>query len=119
MSKNPINLVIRFLLEISALISMGIWGWQQSDGILRYVFAFGVPLIAAAVWGTFRVPNDPGKASIVIPGLLRLAYEVVFFGFATWALMDANYVELAWVIAVILVIHYIISYDRVIWLIKQ
>jgi len=33
--------------------------------------------------------------------------------------MDANYVELAWVIAVILVIHYIISYDRVIWLIKQ
>lgn len=119
MSSNPINLTLRFLLELSALFSIGVWGWQKGEGLTSYLFAIVLPVIAAAIWGTFRVPNDPGHAPVAIPGILRLAYEVVFFGFATWALMDASYVTLGWAIAIILIIHYIISYDRVIWLIKQ
>ena len=119
MRSNPVNLFLRFSLEIVSLISMSIWGWQKGEGLMRYVFAIGIPLVAAAIWGTFRVPNDPGHASVAIPGILRLAYEVVFFGFATWALMDAGYGKFGLALAIILVIHYMISYDRVIWLIKQ
>ena len=119
MSSNPINLTLRFLLELSALFSMGVWGWLQGEGLFRYVIAIGIPLIAAVIWGTFRIPNDPGAAPVAIPGILRLTYEVVFFGFATWALFDANFIKLGWGLAILLIIHYIISYDRILWMIKQ
>jgi hypothetical protein len=119
MSSNPINLVVRFFLELAALFAMGVWGWQQGEGLIRYLFAIGLPLIAYAIWGIFRIPNDPGAATVAIPGILRLAYEVIFFGFAIWALMDAGYGQLGWVLAILIVIHYIVSYDRVLWMIKQ
>jgi hypothetical protein len=119
MSSNPINLTVRFLLELSALASMSIWGWHKGEGILRFVLAIVIPLIAATIWGTFRVPNDPKNAPVAIPGLLRLAYEVVFFGFATWALFDLNFIGFGWIILIILILHYLLSYDRVIWLLKQ
>jgi hypothetical protein len=32
MGSHPINLAIRFLLEVVALTSMGMWGWRASDG---------------------------------------------------------------------------------------
>jgi hypothetical protein len=47
------------------------------------IYAIGLPLIAYAIWGIFRVPNDPGKSPVAKSGVIRLAYEVVFFGFAT------------------------------------
>jgi len=119
MSSNPINLTLRFLLELSALFAMGVWGWQKGEGFMRFVLAIGIPLIAAAIWGIFRVPNDPGAAPVAIPGVMRLMYEVVFFGFASWALMDVNYVTLGWGMAIIVIIHYIISYDRIFWMIKK
>jgi len=34
-------------------------------------------------------------------------------------LIDANYVKLGWTMVIILAIHYIISYDRIMWMIKQ
>lgn len=117
MTSNPINLAVRFLLELAALAAMGYWGWQQSDSWLRIVLALGIPTIAAVLWGTFRVPNDPGKAPVPIPGAIRLALELVFFGFAVWALYDSGATTLSWIMGVTLFIHYIVSYDRVIWLI--
>lgn len=119
MSSNPINLGLRFLLEICALLAMGVWGWQKGDGWLGFALAIGIPIVAAAVWGTFRVPNDPGSAPIAVPGILRLTLEVVFFTFAAWALQDARYTTLAWVLGITLVLHYSFSYDRILWLIHQ
>jgi hypothetical protein len=31
MGSHPINLAIRFLLEVAALTSTGMWGWRVSD----------------------------------------------------------------------------------------
>ena len=118
MSNQPLNLLVRFVLEISALISMGIWGWSNGNGIFRFLFALGIPVIAAALWGTFRVPNDPGKAPITIPGILRLACEFIFFGFATWALFETNYLTMGWIFLIVILIHYLISYDRIILMLK-
>jgi hypothetical protein len=81
MGSHPINLILRFILELAALTGMSIWGWKQSDGWFRFVLAIGIPIIAAAIWGTFAVPDDPsrsGKAPVVVPGLLRLGVELVF-----------------------------------------
>ena len=118
MSSNPINLLVRFLLEISTLVAMGMWGWQKGDGFMQFMYGIGVPLIAATLWGGFRFPNDPGKAPIAVPGYIRLFYEIIFFGFAIWALFNIGYTTIGWIFLIITVIHYVISYDRIFWLLN-
>jgi len=122
MGSHPINLVIRFLLELSSLLAMGVWGWRQSESWFRFLLALSVPIIAAVVWGTFAVPGDPsrsGAAPIAVPGFLRLAIELAYFSFATWAIYDLGFTGLSRILGIIVVLHYIISYDRIIWLIMQ
>ena len=97
MSSNPINLAVRFLLEIFSLAVIGIWGWKQSDNWERYVLAIGLPVIAAVIWGTFAVANDPsrsGNAPVPVSGIVRLCIEFLFFGFATWALYNMESYQL-------------------------
>lgn len=122
MGSHPINLTIRFILEISALISIGMWGWEQSDGWLRLTLAVGIPFILAAIWGIFAVPNDPsrsGKAPIVTPGIIRFGIELGFFAFAAWSLYDIGFIKISWTFSIIVVLHYLISYDRIKWLMSQ
>ena len=119
MNAHPINSGLRFLLEVAALISFGIWGWQIGEGWTRTILALGIPILVAVLWATFRVPNDPGAAPVAIPGYLRLAFELALFAFAVWALYETQNVILAWSLGVVVVIHYIFSYDRILWIIKQ
>jgi hypothetical protein len=122
MGSNPINLAVRFFLELTALIAMGFWGWNQGEGLLRYALAFGLPVIAAVIWGVFAVPNDPsrsGNTPIATPGILRLALELIFFSFAAWTLYSAGATTVSWVFVIVTLVHYILSYDRLYWLIKQ
>ena len=122
MGSNPINLAVRFFLELTALMAMGFWGWNQGKGALRFVLAFGIPVIAAIIWGVFAVPNDPsrsGNALVSTPGFLRLALELMFFSFATWTLYSAGAIRASWIFGIVTLIHYILSYDRLYWLIKQ
>lgn len=122
MGSHPINLTVRFLLELSALVAMGIWGWKQGDGFLQYILMIGIPVLAATIWGTFAVGDDPsrsGKAPVPVPGILRLIIELVFFGFAIWALHDTNFSNLSLIMGILVVIHYIVSYDRITWLINR
>lgn len=120
MASNPINLAVRFLLEVAGLITMGVWGWNQGRGVLRFVLALGIPVIAAAIWGTFGVANDrpSGRVPVPIPGMLRLGLELVFFGFAVWALYRSGAITLSWIFGVITVLHYLLSFDRVLRLLK-
>ncbi len=119
MGSHPINLGVRFLLELAALAIMGVWGWHEGDGWLRFLFALGIPLVAATLWGVFRVPNDPGRAPVAVPGIVRLALELAYFGFAVWALHDLGAATWSWVMGIILVIHYAVSYDRLLWMVRQ
>lgn len=123
MGSHPVNLAVRFLLEMAALIAIGYWGWQQSNSLLLKIgLAVGLPLIAAILWGTFNVANDPsrsGKAPIPIPGWLRLGLELALFAIATWALFAAGATVLGWIVGVVTVIHYLLSYDRLYWLLQQ
>ena len=122
MGSHPLNLAVRFLLEIFALISVSMWGWKQYDGWLQYVLAFGMPVLLAAIWGTFAVPDDPsrsGKTLIVTSGILRLAIELGIFSFATWSLYDIGFISISIVFGSIVLAHYIVSYDRIKWLISH
>jgi len=122
MGSHPINLVVRFVLEMSALVSVGMWGWRQSDGWLSYFLAIGIPIILAAIWGTFAVPDDPsrsGRAPIITPGAIRLLIELGIFAYATWSLYDMGFNKISLALGIIVVLHYIISYDRILWLIRN
>ncbi len=122
MGSHPVNLAVRFLLELAAYVAMGYWGWTRREGPLRYVLAIGIPVLAAILWATFAVPDDPsrsGKAPVPVPGILRLVLELAFFAFATWALYDTGNTVLSLILAVVVVVHYAVSYDRIGWLIRQ
>jgi hypothetical protein len=118
MSNHPLNLGLRFFLELFALFSLGFWGWTQHAGLQRYLWGFGLPLLAAALWGTFRIPNDPGKAPIPVPGLVRLLLEALFFGGAVWGLSAAGRPGWALTFGAIVLVHYVLSYDRLLRLVR-
>ena len=122
MGMHPIHLAVRFLLEITALISVGMWGWKQSEGWLQYILAIGIPILIAVIWGTFAVPNDPsrsGKAPVVTPGAIRLTIELGVFAYATWSLYDMEYTTSSATMGVSVALHYIMSYDRILWLLSK
>lgn len=122
MGNHPMNLGTRFILELCALASVGIWGWNQTDGWLKFILAFGLPIILATIWGIFNVPNDPsrsGRAPIVVTGIIRLAIEMGFFTIATLSLYDAAFTKISLVFGILVILHYIVSYDRIKWLLTQ
>jgi uncharacterized protein DUF2568 len=112
MNTNPVNLAVRFLLEIAMLIVLAMWGWHITGTWTHYLWAIIFPAIAAALWGIFRIQNDPKTAPVEIPGILRLILELGLFTLATWALHDLGYPQLSWIMAIIVTLHYIVSYDR-------
>lgn len=122
MGSHPVNLAVRFLLEIAGLVILWVWGWNSGEGALRYLFAAGIPIVAAVLWGTFAVPEDPsrsGKAPVPVPGFLRLPLELGLFAAATWSLFDLDKSPLGWILGITVLIHYVISYDRILWLLKR
>jgi hypothetical protein len=112
MNKNPINLTVRFLLELVILAAFGMWGWHWFTGWGQYASALILPAIAATLWGVFRIPNDPGPAPVKTPGLVRLVIELGLFFLTVWILFTLKHITLSYIIALIVVIHYAVSYDR-------
>jgi hypothetical protein len=122
MGSHPFNLILRFILELVALFAMGYWGWTQHQGFSRFLWAIGLPLVFAILWATFAVPDDPsrsGKAPIPIPGLLRLLLELVVFAVAVWCCFAAGQPTWGWIFGITVLLHYVISSDRILWLLKQ
>ena len=122
MGSHPLNLALRFILELSALTAVGMWGWRQADGWARFAFALILPLSLAIIWGVFAVPGDPsrsGNAVVVVPGLIRLAIELAIFAAGVWSLSDIGLSKGCMLMATIVLLHYFISYDRIIWLLSQ
>lgn len=121
MNGKAVNLALRFVLEMASLVFMGVWGWQIKDSNLRFLPTVLIPLVAAAVWGIFAVPNDPsrsGKAPVPVYGIIRLIIEFFFFGFAVFCAHQAGYSRLSMFFGGSIVLHYAISFKRICWLLK-
>jgi hypothetical protein len=122
MSKHPLNSIIRFLLELIGIFSFGLWGYHQTEAIVRILLAIVLPLIFAVIWGVFAVQNDPsrsGKTVVQTPGPVRLVLELALFGAATWMLFDLGHTLPAIIFGVVVILHYAFSWDRITWLLKQ
>ncbi|MEV0686842.1 YrdB family protein [Nocardia sp. NPDC050378] len=119
MSLNPALLAVRFLLELIAITSFGVFGWRAFDSPWRYLLVVVLPVAAAVLWGTLAVPDDPsrsGDAPVPVPGPVRLGVEfAVLFGGAA-ALWAAGLPRLVLISAAVLVGYHLLAYDRVLWL---
>jgi len=121
MAQNSLNLAVRFILEIVTLVTIGAWAKARFPGTLGFVLMIVFPLIAAAAWGTFNVVGDPsrsGKAPVPVPGIVRLIIELLILGFGAWVLYSLN-PTYGWIFGIIMLVHYILSYNRIAWLLKR
>ena len=115
------NLGLRFALELAALGALGMWGYEQGDGLARYALAAGLPLAAAAGWGVFAVEGDPsrsGQTIVATPGAVRLGLELAFFGVSAWALRDLGHDSFAYGMGGAVLVHYAVSFERIRWLLS-
>jgi hypothetical protein len=80
-----------------------------------------LPVIAAVFWATFRAPGDAsaGPPIVAVPGPVRLLLEAALFGGATWGLYNAGATQAAWILGVVTLLHYLLSYDRLWWLLQN
>ena len=116
------NLALRFFLEVAALIGFGLAAWRFAPDPWRWLLVVGVPLLAASIWGTFAVPDDPsrsGNAPVPVSGRLRLAIEFVILGggFLSYALVGRTMIAV--VLAALFVLHYALSRERIVWLLGR
>ena len=93
------TLTVRFVLELAALVALGVWGWRAADGVPRILLSVGAPLLAAAAWGTWVAPK--ARRRLADPG--RLVVEAVVFGAAVAGLAAAGLTRWAWALAVVVV----------------
>lgn len=122
MSKNSLNLALRFILELAAIASLIIWIIKKFEGIPMLILVISIPVLFASIWGIFAVKGDPsrsGKTVIQTPGWARLILEFIMFAVSGLALYAANFFTASLIFLGIVVLHYIISYDRILWLLRK
>lgn len=113
MSQNPVVLGLHFLLELSALAAAAYWGWATRDGMTRWAWAIGLPLLLAVVWALFRAAGDGPDPTVTIPGIARLVLELAILGGAAFLLWRAGQSALAGVFVALIIIDFALQYDRI------
>ena len=102
------NLALHFLLELCAFAALLWWGFQTGQGVfMQLVLGIGVAVIAAGVWGIFRVPGEPGNATVPVSRPVRLVIEWVILALAVAGLFATGHTMLALFFAVVIVVDYI------------
>jgi hypothetical protein len=79
-------------------------------------------LVAAALWCTFAVDNDPSRnpdPPVAVPGWLRLVIELVVFGIAAYGIWVSGARWLSETLLTFVVLTYVLAYDRTAWLLRQ
>ena len=119
MHLRPIDLAIRAILEIGAVLGLLVGGPSTVSGPVGLLLGLAVPLGAAFLWGTFRVPDDPGPAPVPVPGSARLALELVLLALGALGWILAGWLVVGVLLGALIVGHYLMTADRVRWLLEQ
>ncbi len=111
-----LNLVLRFLLELAALVGFSLLVWDQTHGGWRYLAVAVAITTIGVIWTTFAVPGDPsrsGNAPVPVHGALRLVLEwLILFGGA-WAFHAAGHSWAGLTLTALIVVHYLLWTERI------
>ncbi|MCP6682615.1 YrdB family protein [Bacillus nakamurai] len=119
---NQINLLLRFSLEVAALIVIGLFAWTHFNGYFRYVLTLVLPIAVMVIWTVFAVPDDPsrsGQTVIAVNGMTRLIIELLIFAVAVVALYFSHLKTASIIFFCLIMLHCIASVDRIKWLLNQ
>jgi hypothetical protein len=97
---------LRFSLELSALAAVAYWGWSEHGSVWRWVLVVAAPLAVATLWGKTIAP----KARRRVRDPWRLVVELVVFGGAVAALLDADQPVLASVLGSAVAVHLALTF---------
>ena len=103
--------------------ALAVWGWRLGEATWSKL-ALGAlfPAVAALLWGVFAVPNDPSrnpKATVVVPGVVRLLLEWALFGLAAYGLWSTGSRAAAETLLTVTALHYALSWERIAWLVRH
>jgi hypothetical protein len=86
-----VNLLLRFLLELAALIALGYWGYHAAIGVAGILLCIAAPLLFAVLWGLFaahkaKFPPRPLWKAVLGAVLLEVTPLVLILeGQGMWA----------------------------------
>jgi len=104
-----LNLLVRFLLELCMLASVGYWGFTTySSWALKILFGIGLPVLLAVIWGFFMAPRSTHRLS----GISFTVMDFILLGSGAVALYASGQTTLAWIYAFVLVVSEIL---RLVW----
>jgi hypothetical protein len=107
MNLYDLNIALRFLLEVCALVALGYWGFQTGRGLLlSFGLGIGAPLLAALAWGAFVSP----QAQVPLPEPAKILLALVILGLGAAALAAVGRPTLAGVFGVLILINTILLY---------
>lgn len=75
---------IRFLCEVFAIVTLGIWGFATFPFGMNFAVGIGAPVLAIVLWGLFRAP----KAVFAVDPFVRALVEIAVMGTAAYAWAD-------------------------------
>ena len=108
------------MLEVCAVVAYGYWGWAVHTGLSGAAWALGMMVVAATVWDAFQVPGDANlRATVAVPGWVRLTLEAGYFAGAAAALAGAGVPEIGLCFLLLVSVHYTLTYRRVVWLFRH
>lgn len=115
------NSMLRWVLDLAALMAMINWGLRKHEGYSAAAWAIGLPMFVGTIMATFFVPGDTGNVLFLVPvpGFVRLLLEAGYFGLAVWLLRDTKQGHLGFILAAFVVLHYALAYQRILWLLAQ
>src|SRR5215212_5393199 len=102
-----LNLLIRFLLELSMLAAVAYWGFKTNSGwAMKIILGIGLPIFIAVLWSLFIAP----KARYPLSGIPRLVLELILLGSGAMALFASGRADLAWIYIAVLVINEVLLF---------
>ena len=102
------NDILRFLLELFAIVSLGIWGFIAWPLPWNIVVGIGAPALAILLWALFRSP----KAVLHVDPFVKAIVEIVVMGSAAFAWWDLGQPIVALVFAVVATVSGVINGRR-------